>query len=155
MNIVRDLAVILISAGVFTIISKALKQPLIIGYILAGFLIGPNISFFPGISSEATVHQWSEIGIIFLMFGLGLEFSFKKLLKVGGSAIVTAAVKFIGVFLIGFVTAQALSWSFMESVFLGGLLSMSSTMVVLKSYDDLGLKNKPESCSEPLWWKTS
>ena len=143
MNIVRDLAVILISAGVFTIISKALKQPLIIGYILAGFLIGPNISFFPGISSEATVHQWSEIGIIFLMFGLGLEFSFKKLLKVGGSAIVTAAVKFIGVFLIGFVTAQALSWSFMESVFLGGLLSMSSTMVVLKSYEDLGLKNKP------------
>ena len=143
MNIVRDLAVILISAGVFTIISKALKQPLIIGYILAGFLIGPNISFFPGISSEATVHQWSEIGIIFLMFGLGLEFSFKKLLKVGGSAIVTAAVKFVGVFLIGFVTAQALSWSFMESVFLGGLLSMSSTMVVLKSYEDLGLKNKP------------
>lgn len=143
MNIVRDLAVILISAGVFTIISKALKQPLVIGYILAGFLIGPNISFFPGISSEATVHQWSEIGIIFLMFGLGLEFSFKKLLKVGGSAIVTAAVKFVGVFLIGFVTAQALSWSFMESVFLGGLLSMSSTMVVLKSYDDLGLKNKP------------
>ncbi len=143
MNIVRDLAVILISAGVFTIISKALKQPLIIGYIIAGFLIGPNISFFPGVSSEATVHQWSEIGIIFLMFGLGLEFSFKKLLKVGGSAIVTAAVKFVGVFIIGFVTAQALSWSFMESVFLGGLLSMSSTIVVLKSYEDLGLKNKP------------
>ena len=143
MNIVRDLAVILISAGVFTIISKALKQPLVIGYILAGFLIGPNISFFPGITSEATVHQWSEIGIIFLMFGLGLEFSFKKLLKVGGSAIVTAVVKFVGVFIIGFVTAQALSWSFMESVFLGGLLSMSSTMVVLKSYEDLGLKNKP------------
>ena len=143
MNVVRDLAVILISAGVFTIISKALKQPLIIGYILAGFLIGPNVSFFPGISSEATVHQWSEIGIIFLMFGLGLEFSFKKLLKVGDSAIVTAVVKFVGVFIIGFVTAQALSWSFMESVFLGGLLSMSSTMVVLKSYDDLGLKNKP------------
>lgn len=143
LNIVRDLAVILISAGVFTIISKALKQPLILGYILAGFLIGPNVTFFPGITNEATMHQWSEIGIIFLMFGLGLEFSFKKLLKVGGSAIVTAAVKFIGVFLIGFVTAQALSWSFMESVFLGGLLSMSSTMVVLKSYDDLGLKNKP------------
>lgn len=143
LNLVRDLAVILISAGVFTIISKALKQPLIIGYILAGFLVGPNVSFFPGISSEATVHQWSEIGIIFLMFGLGLEFSFKKLLKVGGSAIVTAAVKFVGVFIIGFVTAQAMSWSFMESVFLGGLLSMSSTMVVLKSYDDLGLKNKP------------
>lgn len=101
LNIVRDLAVILISAEVFTIISKALKQPLILGYILAGFLIGPNVTFFPGITNEATMHQWSEIGIIFLMFGLGLEFSFKKLLKVGGSAIVTAAVKFVGVFIIG------------------------------------------------------
>lgn len=143
LNLVRDLAVILISAGVFTILSKALKQPLILGYILAGLLIGPHISFFPGISSQETVRQWSEIGIIFLMFGLGLEFSFKKLMKVGASAIVTALVKFAGVFVLGFVTAQALSWSFMESVFLGGLLSMSSTMVVLKSYDDMGLKGKP------------
>ena len=142
LNLVRDLAVILISAGIFTIISKALKQPLILGYIIAGFLIGPNISFFPGISSQETVNQWSEIGIIFLLFGLGLEFSFKKLMKVGSSAIVTALVKFIGVFILGFVTAQALSWSFMESVFLGGLLSMSSTMVVIKSFDDMGLKDK-------------
>ena len=142
LNLVRDLAVILISAGIFTIISKALKQPLILGYIVAGFLIGPNISFFPGITSQETVHQWSEIGIIFLMFGLGLEFSFKKLMKVGSSAIVTALVKFVGVFIIGFVTAQALSWSFMESVFLGGLLSMSSTMVVIKSFEDMGLKDK-------------
>lgn len=142
LNLVRDLAVILISAGIFTIISKALKQPLILGYIIAGFLIGPNINFFPGISSQETVSQWSEIGIIFLMFGLGLEFSFKKLMKVGSSAIVTALVKFVGVFFLGFVTAQALNWSVMESVFLGGLLSMSSTMVVIKSFDDMGLKNK-------------
>ena len=142
LNLVRDLAVILISAGIFTIISKALKQPLILGYIIAGFLIGPNIDFFPGISSQETVHQWSEIGIIFLMFGLGLEFSFKKLMKVGSSAIVTALVKFVGVFILGFVTAQALNWTVMESVFLGGLLSMSSTMVVIKSFDDMGLKNK-------------
>ena len=143
LNLVKDLAVILISAGIFTIISKALKQPLILGYILAGFLIGPNIEFFPGISSQETVDQWSEIGIIFLMFGLGLEFSFKKLMKVGASAIVTALVKFVGVFILGFVTSQALGWSVMESVFLGGLLSMSSTMVVIKSYDDMGLKDKP------------
>ena len=142
LNLVRDLAVILISAGIFTIISKALKQPLILGYIIAGFLIGPNISFFPGITSQETVNQWSEIGIIFLMFGLGLEFSFKKLMKVGSSAIVTALVKFVGVFLIGFLTAQALNWSLMESVFLGGLLSMSSTMVVIKTFDDMGLKDK-------------
>ena len=143
LNLVRDLAVILVSAGAFTIISKALKQPLILGYILAGFLVGPHISWFPGITSEETVHQWSEIGIIFLMFGLGLEFSFKKLLKVGSSALVTAGSKFLGVFVIGFVAGQAMGWSSMESVFLGGLLSMSSTMVVLKSYDDMGLKGKP------------
>ena len=143
LNLVRDLAVILVSAGAFTIISKALKQPLILGYILARFLVGPRISWFPGISSEETVHQWSEIGIIFLMFGLGLEFSFKKLLRVGSSALVTAGSKFLGVFVLGYVTGQAMGWTAMESIFLGGLLSMSSTMVVLKSYDDMGLKGRP------------
>ena len=143
LNLVRDLAVILVSAGVFAIISKALKQPLILGYIIAGFLVGPNIDFFPGISSQEAVNQWSEIGVIFLMFALGLEFSFKKLLKVGNSALVTAGAKFIGVFIIGFIVGQALSWSMMESVFLAGLLSMSSTTVVLKSFDEMGLKNRP------------
>ena len=143
LNLVRDLAVILVSAGVFAIISKALKQPLILGYIIAGFLVGPNIDFFPGISSQEAVHQWSEIGVIFLMFALGLEFSFKKLLKVGSSALVTAGTKFLGVFILGFIVGQALSWSTMESVFLAGLLSMSSTTVVLKSFDEMGLKNKP------------
>ena len=143
LNLVRDLAVILVSAGLFTIISKALKQPLILGYIIAGCLIGPHISWFPGIASEETVKQWSDIGIIFLMFGLGLEFSFKKLLKVGSSALVTAGSKFLGVFVLGFVAGQAMGWTSMESVFLGGLLSMSSTMVVLKSYDEMGLKGKP------------
>lgn len=142
-NFVRDLAVILISAGIFTIISKALKQPTILGYIIAGFLIGPNISFFPGISSMESVHQWSEIGIIFLMFGLGLEFSFKKLLKSGNSAIFTALCKFLGGFIIGFVTGQALGWSTMESVFLGGMLPMSSTMVIIKNLDEMGYKKKP------------
>jgi CPA2 family monovalent cation:H+ antiporter-2 len=141
--LVRDLALILISAGVFTIISKALKQPLILGYIIAGFLIGPNVHFFPGITSTETVEQWSEIGMIFMMFGLGLEFSFKKLMKVGSSAIVTALVKFLGVFVIGFATGQAMGWTTIESIFLAGLLSMSSTMVVLKSYDDMGMKDKP------------
>ncbi|MGN0202446.1 MAG: cation:proton antiporter [Candidatus Cryptobacteroides sp.] len=145
LNLVRDLAVILVSAGLFTIISKALKQPPVLGYILAGLLVGPHISFFPGITSHEAVSQWSEIGMIFLMFGLGLEFSFRKLLKVGSSAIVAAGTKFIGVFILGFVTAQAMAWSLMESIFLGGLLSMSSTMVVIKSYEDLGLKEKPYS----------
>ena len=143
LNLVRDLAVILISAGIFTIISKALKQPLILGYIIAGFLIGPHVKFFFNISSAEAVHQWSEIGLIFMMFGVGLEFSFKKLLKVGSGALVTAGTKFVGVFVIGFIVGQALSWTVMESIFLAGLMSMSSTAVVLKSYDDMGLKNKP------------
>lgn len=143
LNLVRDLAVILISAGVFTIISKALKQPLILGYIIAGFLIGPNMPYFFGIQSTDTIHQWSEIGMIFMMFGLGLEFSFKKLMKVGSAAGLTAAGKFFGVFVIGFIVGQALGWTTMESIFLAGLLSMSSTIVVLKSYDDYGLKDRP------------
>ncbi|MGN1226731.1 MAG: cation:proton antiporter [Candidatus Cryptobacteroides sp.] len=144
-NFVRDLAVILVSAGIFTIISKALKQPVILGYIVAGFLIGPGIEFFPGISSMESVHQWSEIGIIFMMFGLGLEFSFKKLMKSGSASIITSMCKLLGMFLIGFVTGQALGWSRMESMFLGGMLPMSSTMVVAKSYEEMGLKSKPYS----------
>ena len=145
LNLVRDLAVILVSAGLFTIISRALKQPLILGYILAGFLIGPNVKFFFNISSAEAVGQWSEIGLIFMMFGLGLEFSFKKLLKAGSSALVTAGCKFVGVFVLGFVVGQAMSWTLMESLFLAGLLSMSSTAVVIKSYDDMGLKGKPHA----------
>lgn len=143
LNLVRDLALILISAGVFTIISRALKQPLVIGYIIAGFLIGPHFHFFFNITSAESVSQWSEIGLIFMMFGLGLEFSFKKLLKVGAGALVTAGTKAAGVFILGFVSGQALGWTDMESIFLGGLLGMSSTAVVIKSYDDMGLKKKP------------
>lgn len=142
LNFARDLAIILISAGIFTIICKALKQPSILGYIIAGFLISPNLGLF-GISSMAAVKQWSDIGIIFLMFGLGLEFSFKKLLAVGSSALVTAGSKFIGVFVLGFLVGQAMSWSMMECIFLGGLLSMSSTVVVIKSYGEMGLMRKP------------
>ena len=143
LNLVRDLAVILISAGVFTIISKALKQPLVIGYIIAGFLIGPHFHFFFNVTSAESIEQWSEIGLIFMMFGLGLEFSFKKLLKVGAGALVTAGTKAAGVFILGFVSGQAMGWTDMESIFLGGLLGMSSTAVVIKSYDDMGLKKKP------------
>ena len=142
LNLVRDLAVILISAGIFTIICRALKQPSILGYIVAGFIISPNLGLF-GISSMETVHQWSEIGIIFLMFGLGLEFSFKKLLSVGSSAITIAGSKFAGVFIVGFTLGKALGWTGMEALFLAGLLSMSSTAVIIKSYNEMGLKNTP------------
>lgn len=142
LGLVTELAIILIAAGVFTVISKALKQPLILGYIVAGFLVGPHLGLFPQFSVES-VKDWSEIGIIFLLFSLGLEFSFKKLLKVGSSALITAGTICIGMFFVGSVVGNAMGWTVMESIFLGGLMSMSSTTVIIKTYDDLGLKNRP------------
>ena len=127
LHLVADLAVILIAAGLFTVISRALKQPLILGYLIAGFIVSPHLGLLPAISSTESVHQWSEIGIIFLLFALGLEFSFKKLLKVGSSALITAGTICIGMFTVGMVAGNALGWTMMESLFLGGLLSMSST----------------------------
>ena len=109
MNLVADLALILVAAGVFTIISKALRQPLILGYIVAGFVVGPHLGLFPDITSTEAVDQWSEIGIIFLLFALGLEFSFKKLLKIGSSALITAGTICIGMFLAGIITGRLMS----------------------------------------------
>lgn len=140
-SLVSQLAIILIAAGVMTIISKALKQPLILGYIVAGFLVGPHLGIFPQFSPES-VHEWSEIGIIFLLFSLGLEFSFKKLLKVGSSAIILAGCIFAGMFFLGITMGRTMSWSMMESIFLGGMLSMSSTTIIIKTYDDMKLKDK-------------
>lgn len=142
-NLVTDLAVILIAAGVFTVISKALKQPLILGYIIAGFLVSPHLGLIPGMSSIESVNQWSEIGIIFLLFGLGLEFSFKKLIAVGSSALIMSGTKCIGMFIVGIFVGNAIGWSSMESIFFGGLLSMSSTTIIIKAYEDMGLKKKP------------
>lgn len=140
-NLVKELALILISAGLFTVISKALKQPLILGYIVAGFVVGPHLGLFPGFSGSETVHQWSELGIIFMLFSLGLEFSFKKLFKIGSSALTVAVAQFLGMFTLGFVVGSALSWTMMESIFLGAMMSMSSTAIIIKAYSDMGMKN--------------
>ena len=142
LNLVKDLAIILIAAGFFTLVSKALKQPLILGYIIAGFVVGPKLGLFHLASAEA-VHEWSEIGIIFLLFALGLEFSFKKLLKVGSGAMLMAGIKCLGMFVIGILLGELMGWSLMEGIFLGGLMGMSSTTIIIKAYDDMGLKNKP------------
>lgn len=144
LHLVVELAIILISAGVFTIISKALKQPLILGYIVAGFLIGPSLGLFPQFSQES-VKQWSEIGIIFLLFSLGLEFSFKKLLKAGSAAIITALLNCVGMYILGILAGRMMHWEMMESIFLGGLMSMSSTTIIIKAYNDLKLKDEPYS----------
>lgn len=144
LNIVGDLAVILMTAGICTILSKVLKQPVILGYIIAGVLVGPHVHLFSdtGITTQS-VHQWSEIGVIFLLFGLGLEFSFKKLLKVGSAAFITAGINCLGMFVIGLMTGTALGWEMMEAIFLGGMLSMSSTTIIIKAYTEMGLKQKP------------
>lgn len=143
LKLVSDLALILVSAGVVTIIFKLLKQPLVLGYIVAGFIVGPHLHIFPTVTDVAEVEVWSEIGIIFLLFGLGLEFSFKKLFTVGSKAFVTALLGILAMILVGMVLGFIMGWKTMESVFLGGMLAMSSTTIIIKAFEDMKLKNEP------------
>ena len=143
MNLVEDLALILISAGVITIVFKLLKQPLVLGYIVAGFIVGPHFGLFPTVFDTNSIEEWSEIGIIFLMFALGLEFSFKKLLKMGSTAIIAAAIEIILMIGIGALSGYLMHWSLMECIFLGGMLAMSSTTIIIKAFEDLKLKKEP------------
>ena len=143
MNLVSDLALILISAGVITIIFKLLKQPLVLGYIVAGFIVGPHFGLFPTVFDTVTIEEWSEIGIIFLMFALGLEFSFKKLLKMGSTAIIAAVFEIVLMMGIGALSGYLMHWSMMECIFLGGMLAMSSTTIIIKAFEDLKLKKEP------------
>lgn len=142
LRLVSDLALILISAGVVTIIFKLLKQPLVLGYLVAGFLVGPHLHIFPTVTDVADVEVWSEIGIIFMMFGLGLEFSFRMLFSVGSKAFVTAIVGILGMMGVGVLLGLIMDWDIMQSIFLGGMLSMSSTAIIIKAFDDLKLKGE-------------
>lgn len=137
-----DLALILLVAGFVTIIFKALKQPLVLGYIVAGMLTGPYITFIPTATNLDNVEFWGNIGVIFLLFGLGLEFNFKKLKKVGGAGFMTVCSEVIMMFCMGVILGKILGWGTMASLFLGGMLSISSTSIIIKAFDDLGLKNK-------------
>lgn len=137
-----DLALILVTAGVITIIFKWLKQPLVLGYIVAGFLIGPYFTFFPVVTDHASVEIWSEIGMVFLLFAIGLEFSFKKLKKVAGTVGITALTELISMCIIGFFLGKILGWQQMDCIFLGAMLSMSSTTIIAKAFDDLKMKNE-------------
>ena len=140
-HLISDLGLILIVAGITMLIFKKIKQPLVLGYILAGLLVGPHISLFPTVADEEAVKVWSEIGVIILLFTLGLEFSFKKLAKVGGSVSIAAIVEIVIMIVVGFITGQLLSWSLMDSIFLGAILSMSSTTITV-SYTHLTLPTK-------------
>ena len=140
--LISDLALILILAAGITLIFKWLKQPVVLGYIVAGFLASNHFDLLPSISDASDINIWAEIGIIFLLFGLGLEFSFKKLMNVGGSALITALVIVTGMMICGFSTGRLLGWDTTDSVFLGGMLSMSSTTIIIKAFNDLGLQKR-------------
>lgn len=140
--LVSDLALILITAGVVTILFKFLKQPVVLGYIVAGILISPHFGLFPNVADSENVSTWAEIGVIFLLFSLGLEFSFKKLIDVGGTASIGTFINMGSMIVIGYIIGQLLGWTNMESVFLGGMLSMSSTTIIIKAFNDMGLQKK-------------
>ena len=141
-TIISDLAMILLVAGVTTILFKKINQPLVLGYIIAGFITGPNFSFFPTIAEKANVQSWSEIGVIFLLFALGLEFSFYKLKSVGSTAFIATTIIISSMLCVGYGVGHLLGWSHMDSIFLGGMLSMSSTAIIIKAFDDLKLRSE-------------
>lgn len=141
-SLIHDLAFILITGAVVTLLFKWLKQPVVLGYIVAGFIVGPNCELTPTVSTVANIDFWAQIGIVVLLFSLGLEFSFKKLINVGGSAIVTSLIIVIGMMCVGFAIGHVLGFSHIDSLFLGGMLSMSSTTIIIKALSDLNLKQK-------------
>lgn len=140
--LISDLGLILMTAAVAVLLFKKIKQPLVLGYLIAGFLAGNHFDFFPSVKDIKSVEVWAEIGVIFLLFSLGLEFSFKKLMKVGGTASITAITQIITMVVIGYLAGQWIGWKQMDSIFLGVILSISSTTIILKTFDELGVKTQ-------------
>ena len=140
--LISDLAFILILGAIVTVLFKWLRQPVVLGYIVAGFLASPHFYYLPSVTTESNIEFWAQLGIVVLLFSLGLEFSFKKLLGVGGSAVVTALVIVVGMMATGFVIGRLLHFSSMNSLFLGGMLSMSSTTIIIKAFTDLNIRRK-------------
>ena len=141
-NLISDLGLILVTAAIAVLIFRILKQPLVLGYLVAGFLAGSEFDFFPTVKDMNSVTVWAEIGVIFLLFSLGLEFSFKKLMKVGGTASITALTQIITMVALGYFVGQMMDWGKMNSLFLGVILSISSTTIILKTFDELGVKTQ-------------
>lgn len=140
--LIADLGLILSVAAVTTLVFKKIKQPLVLGYIIAGVLVGPHVGFIPTVIDEASISVWSEIGVIFLLFSLGLEFSFKKVAQVGGTASVTTITTVVFMLAAGYFTGHFLGWGTMDSIFLGGILSISSTTIIIRAFEELGLKTQ-------------
>lgn len=140
--LIRDLGLILMTAAVAVLLFRLIKQPLVLGYLIAGFLAGNHFDFFPSVKDIKSVEVWAEIGVIFLLFSLGLEFSFKKLMKVGGTASITAVTQIVTMVSLGYLVGQWIGWKPMDSLFLGVILSISSTTIILKTFEELGVKTQ-------------
>ena len=138
---IEDLCIIMLTAGITSLLFKLFKQPVVLGYIVAGMLVGPYVMGESWINNAENAATWGEIGVLFLLFSLGLEFSFKKLLKVGSTAIIGAGVIVVGMMTAGMLTAYALGWDGMNALFLGGMLCMSSTTIVFKAIEEAGLRS--------------
>ncbi len=138
--LIRDLAIILGVAGLISLLFQRIRQPVVLGYIIAGIVIGPYTPPFQLITDLPSIQTWAELGVIFLMFTLGLEFSFRKLARVGGSATITATAEVLFFLPVGFIVGKAFGWSSMDSLFLGAMLSISSTTIIIKALDELKLK---------------
>ncbi len=141
-SLIVDLTLITIYAGITTLLCKKLKQPIVLGYVLAGILAGPYFDLLPTVKDKEDLTLWADIGVIFLLFGLGLEFSFKKMLNVGKAAMITANANIIFMLFIGYNTGLLLGWSTMDSFFLGSMISMSSTTIIIKAFSDLNIKKQ-------------
>jgi CPA2 family monovalent cation:H+ antiporter-2 len=141
-NLIKDLALILIVAGVVTLIFKKLKQPLVLGYIMAGFLVSPHMPYTMSVIDKGDIQTWADIGVIFLLFSLGLDFSFKKILKMGMAPVVAAITIIFSMMVLGICVGHAFGWGRMDCIFLGGMLAMSSTTIIYKAFDDMGLRQQ-------------
>ena len=140
--LVKDLALILMVAGIVTIIFKKLKQPLVLGYIVAGFLVSPHMLYTMSVIDESDIKTWADIGVIFTLFSLGLDFSFKKIVKMGASPIIATVVIVFSMMMLGISVGHGFGWSKMDCIFLGGMLAMSSTTIIYKAFDDMGLRQQ-------------
>ena len=139
---IQDLALILIVAGIVTLVFKQLKQPLVLGYIVAGFLVSPHMPYTASVVDTENVQLWADIGVMFLLFSLGLDFSFKKILKMGASPIISTITIIFSMAMLGMIAGHAFGWSKMDCIFLSGMLAMSSTTIIYKAFDDLGLRQQ-------------
>ena len=141
-ELVKDLALILVVAGTVTLLFKRLKQPLVLGYIVAGFIVSPQMPYTMSVIDRADVQTWADIGVIFLLFSLGLDFSFKKILKMGAAPVIASLTIIFCMMLIGVTVGNSFGWSQMDCIFLAGMLAMSSTTIIYKAFDDMGLRQQ-------------